>query len=693
MAQVRQVTPGISDAVRKQKSLFQPDTWQLIELFGEIGQITGARPNLKVRENYYAAVYVNPTAEFEITFNIEKEFIVLFSTYSEWFPVTLDAFDFIRSNDINRFERICNIVVSQCEDIEDKIRGFFKLNQESQIIIPFSYKELRAKHNNRDFIIDKFRKYFFSKDLFAMTSALQKDTYFFGRDALVNRLVSNYQINENSGIFGLRKTGKTSVLYSTKRIVNTLGGITVWIDCQDTSVYLKRWNQVLLHIIKELYKNNKINQEVIESDYTEDKASDSFETDILFAYNQLGKNKILLIFDEVEQITFNISSSEHWRSGNDFLPFWRTIRAKFQKLQSIFTYLISSTNPLSVEQPLIGKNDNPIYQHINENYINQFSVEETKEMISALGGYMGLKFDDDLYSFINRDYGGHPLLIRHVCSEINTAVNGNRPKKIKRVDYDRARTKFENETTKGFSYAKMILDVLDTFYPNESTMLTCLAIGDMEFFNEFVKESPQYTAHLLGYGIVEKSDDGEYDFKIDLLKRYLIDKENKRMTKSSKGIGLINNSKKKRNDKVFISYSHKDKAVYERLMVHLRPLIRDNQIQIWSDQDIQPGDRWERSIENALKQATVAILLISADFMASEYVSKVELPALLIDAKEKGTEIIPFFVKPVHLKNATDLTQYQGINSPENPYSSLNDHSQEQLLVKLAGTVDNIFNS
>lgn len=691
------VHSGISDKVRQKKNEFQPKTWDIIEFFGEIWYVTTAHLNFTAGGSYYDAILVKPTEDFVNKFNIDKEIIVLFSNYAQWFPKSLDVIDLIKMNDrVNRYEAICSIVVSNCDNINDEIVKFSKQNKESQIIVPFSFKELEKNYRNKNYVIEKFRKFFFTRDLFSITSALQKEIYFFGRKDLIHTIVSNYLSSENSGIFGLRKTGKTSILYSVQRAVLARNGIIVWIDCQDTSIYLKSWNQVLLYIIKELYKNIFLEFHIDENEYAIDKASDSFEKHLLEAYHFTEKKKILLIFDEVEQITFDISESENWRSGSDFILFWRTIRAKFQKHQGVFSYLISSTNPMSVERPYVNATDNPIFSHVNEYYIEQFSLSETREMISVLGGFMGLKFDEELFGYINRDYGGHPLLIRHLCSEINNMAGSARPKSILRLDFDKAKKKFENERTKGFFYAQMILDILDKFYPNESTMLTSLAIGDSEFFYEFANDSPEYTAHLLGYGIVEKNDAGEFDFKIDLLKRYLIDKEKAR-NKGKSAIhdadqSLLTTPQNPKKGKIFISYAHADVEYYKRLMVHLQPLIREDIIDVWSDEKIKPGANWEREIKGALKQASVAILLISADFMASKYISDVELPTLLMDVYEKGTVVIPFFLKPTNLNRFTNITQYQGVNNPDKTYSSLSPNEQEQLLANISCRIDIIYN-
>ncbi len=93
--------------------------------------------------------------------------------------------------------------------------------------------------------------------------------------------------------------------------------------------------------------------------------------------------------------------------------------------------------------------------------------------------------------------------------------------------------------------------------------------------------------------------------------------------------------------KVFVSYSHKDQKYLERLQVHLKDLERKGIIDLWSDTKIIPGTNWREEIKRAIESATIGVLLVSADFLASQFIAEDELPPLLKVARTRGTVILP----------------------------------------------------
>jgi tetratricopeptide (TPR) repeat protein len=139
-------------------------------------------------------------------------------------------------------------------------------------------------------------------------------------------------------------------------------------------------------------------------------------------------------------------------------------------------------------------------------------------------------------------------------------------------------------------------------------------------------------------------------------------------------------------ERVFISYSHRDRAVLERLQVHLAPFVRDGRIDPWDDTRIQPGARWEGEIQHALATARVAVLLVSADFLASSFVSETELPVLLARAENDGVVILPVIVGPSSYEH-TAIAAFQAVNPPERPLLGMSEVDQERVLVELAEAV------
>jgi hypothetical protein len=138
--------------------------------------------------------------------------------------------------------------------------------------------------------------------------------------------------------------------------------------------------------------------------------------------------------------------------------------------------------------------------------------------------------------------------------------------------------------------------------------------------------------------------------------------------------------------KVFVSYSHKDARWLDRLRVHLKPLERDGIIDLWDDTKIAAGIQWKWAISEALETSSSAVLLISADFLASDFIAEHELPTLLTQAASGGTIILPVIVSPCSF-HGTALSTFQTVNSPKKPLSALSVSEREQVLVDVAEAI------
>lgn len=132
-------------------------------------------------------------------------------------------------------------------------------------------------------------------------------------------------------------------------------------------------------------------------------------------------------------------------------------------------------------------------------------------------------------------------------------------------------------------------------------------------------------------------------------------------------------------DQVFVSYSHADSDYLARLKIHIRPFEREGLVELWSDARIKPGHKWKAEIAKAIDRAAVAILLVSADFLASDFVAENELPPLLEAAAKDGVRILPVILKPCAFPDIASLSHFQAFNDPKAPLIGMKERSREAL--------------
>ncbi|BCV54179.1 AAA-like domain-containing protein [Shewanella algae] len=523
--------------------------------------VTNGGERIKLGYNSeYKYIIISPTEIYRDMFNLDREIIVVFSPYEAIQARTLDVFEYVaKKHSALRIEKICNILVSADANVETSINDLIKNEPESQVIIPFSYKEL-SKVESSFFFRNRFRKYFYTRDLFAFEAPLKKDIYFFGRTDLIQELINRLKSGENSGIFGLRKTGKTSLINGIERNLSKEGTQTAIIDCQDTSFNQRRWYEALHYICKKVKEALDASFDIPdEIEFTNKNASALTESFLKSCRTKID-GPILIIFDEIENISRDTAPSEHWCNEKDFALFWQSLRSIFQRNQNLISYLIVGTNPTCIETPKIDNVDNPIFNHFDPLYIPGFDVKETREMTRKLGKRMGIKFDESLYAKLTEDFGGHPFLMRHVCSLIAKEVaDEERPVDVGRNTYRKGRDKFIRDHS---SYLEMIMSVLRDSYPDEFDMLSMLANDDISTFEEFAELHPSYTSHLIGYGIIKK-DRNSYDFNIDSVRDYIL-KQSK-----YKKIGLS-------QDEMWAEISKRRNAAEKKLRKVVKILLKAN---------------------------------------------------------------------------------------------------------------------
>jgi len=149
---------------------------------------------------------------------------------------------------------------------------------------------------------------------------------------------------------------------------------------------------------------------------------------------------------------------------------------------------------------------------------------------------------------------------------------------------------------------------------------------------------------------------------------------------------------------VFISYAHVDKERWlDRFVEFFRPLVRQEDFTLCSDQDIKIGQNWHQHIQAHLNGAKAVVLLISPAFLASDYIANSELPVILKNAADHGVQIFPILISPSLFTKAKykypdpktgpqefTLASLQAANSPSKTLVEMTEGEQNRVLLEVA---------
>ncbi len=139
--------------------------------------------------------------------------------------------------------------------------------------------------------------------------------------------------------------------------------------------------------------------------------------------------------------------------------------------------------------------------------------------------------------------------------------------------------------------------------------------------------------------------------------------------------------------RVFYSYSHEDETLRKKLGTYLAPLKQQNRIVEWCDRDIEAGANWASEIKQELRTADLILLLVSAEFLASEYCFGVEVEEAMARLKRGEVKVVPVLLKPCMWQESR-FSELQIIPRDAKPVISC--PSIEQALTDVAEEIRNL---
>jgi LysM repeat protein len=271
------------------------------------------------------------------------------------------------------------------------------------------------------------------QNLYAISGPVSDDLSFFGRETVLQQLIDLVDAGQPVGIFGLRKTGKTSLIHrlrgrlSTRRVVAS-------VDTQGTAreqgvlplypviigafvAHIQQYRAGLATSIPPLRLWPPPRGKAFPSDVIQ------VFFDDLIALHQLigGDERLLLILDEVDRLL---------PAGDDpgykgFTTFLGQLRAANQGL-SILDYIVAGVDPAVNRRDKWEERDNEIYQALQEIWIPVMDAKSSREMVESMGSQMGIQYQPEALQRIVQAGGGQPFITRQICSVIVQDLLGQR---------------------------------------------------------------------------------------------------------------------------------------------------------------------------------------------------------------------------------------------------------------------------
>lgn len=480
-------------------------------------EVTNVRVQSIGRSEYLFA-YLRAADDIRQRFGLSREILMTVGAYTEFqgrlLQAHLDELDENRA----RLDPSFSIVASPDRRVRGRVEQFLSQNRDA---LPIAGLHVGAAWQpDRHELLEELKSQFFARDLFASDAPLESDRLFYGRQSIVTLLLDRAKQGQNTGLFGLRRMGKTSVLRAVARRGEAASiSRSVYIDASDPDIYLPSWPEALQGIAsrvagelasKSLWKQLQFSRE---ERWTERTASAYFRELVEKLVGHADYDGFVLQLDEIESLSPVVSPASHW-SSLDGLNLWRTLRATHQALGGRFTFIVAGVNPSLLERPHIGEHDNPLFSTVGFEYLPPFDLPDAAEMLRGIGRLMGLPASDEYVSDLHSLVGGHPYLMRQISSLLARQVDLSESG----LTAEALRGGLAVVTRRVQRNVRQILSVLGKWYPDEFETVARYVAGDFE-----QSELLPYADHLSGYGLVGWTNDGEPTIRSEVVRLGLLE--------------------------------------------------------------------------------------------------------------------------------------------------------------------------
>jgi hypothetical protein len=355
----------------------------------------------------------------------------------------------------------------------------------------------------------------YSRDLYQITGAVTDPQRFFGRQTLINELEAALRLKGHVGLFGLRKMGKTSLLY---RILEKLRGhpsvLAAHVDAQridainrSAAYFLWSLGEALFDSNKRIHSNKKLRlfgKYAMFIDVPEDVRAtigEFFHHDVGCILEK-GDRRIVFLIDEIERMWPGVaggSAAGGW--GQAFVEVWRLLRGIEQESAGRISYFVTGTSPECLEASRAAGEENPLHRYIERRFLPHLDDVSRRELLTRIGDRIGVKWSDPAIQFVVSQVSGHPSLLRTMGSFVHRSLIDRKGPVT--VDEPLARDLFRRALPELNASFRQITEALRDSYKDDFMLLELLANGRIGEYRQYASSFPDALVHLEGYELVD----------------------------------------------------------------------------------------------------------------------------------------------------------------------------------------------
>ena len=446
--------------------------------------------------------------ELETLFGLTREVLLLYSPHRDLQMRTFAAVPSVMADLPREVTPRITLIASPDPRASVKLADWSGLNL---LAIPIPYGMPDPDDGARE-LLRELQKHLFQRDAYAETAPVH-GTNFFGRRAQLQSVLDDVAHQRVAGVFGLRKSGKTSLLYQLRDEIarsDALEHVFVLCDLEDMPSFPKPVVGPLVESLRDRlldeFRARKIRTKEL-ADLDSDQPRDfkrALQT--LLKKTEADGLQLVIALDEVEYLCPPDKVDLEFPEAQEVAQFFGVLRSLVQESRN-FVFLIAGLASATIEAGRLFGRHNPLYAWAKPYYLPPFSIDESDELLRTLGSTMGVTWDERATRTVFDESGGHPFLLRDLASTVVTQMPLDAARRmVTRSDVTRTLGPWRRRTAANI---KEILAHVGRYYPSEQILLEIL-LEDPAGFSDLVRDEQTSVYHLIQLGLILEPTPGAF---------------------------------------------------------------------------------------------------------------------------------------------------------------------------------------